>query len=349
MGGVDVARALLDLRSDTASQVSREMLEALQQTAFGDDLLREDESTNALIQEACSLFGMEDAVLTPSGTMSNQIAVIVSASPGSEVLLGPESHVFNLESGGLSANAGVQARSVPVVEGVYSADAIEQAIRVRSLQEAGTGLICLEATYDLNKGFATPIDNFAAVRQVSERSGVPVFLDGARVLNLAVATGVHPSEICMYVDSVQICLNKGLGAPQGSLLMGSADFIRGARFVRQRLGGGMRHTGMFAAPGRIALRDWESTLSQDHDNATELAAMLESIDGVRVVNSPVPTNILNVAVLDSDGRGDGFVERLRRGGVLAKLIGPASVRLVTHRTIKQSDLERVAHAISAAV
>ena len=335
----------IDLRSDTAIQPTAAMLDSVRDLLFRDDMLREDDATNTLLRRACELLGTEDAVLTPSGTMSNQIAVIALTSPGDEVVLGPESHVRNLEGAGLAANAGVQVRCVPVEHGVYDTDALERTVRPGSLQEAPTGLISLEASYDLNSGYLTPLDNFREVRRVASGHGIPVYLDGARLFNTAHALGVAPAEIVQEVDAVQFCLNKGLGAPLGSLLLGSAPFIDRARRVRQRLGGGMRHTGLLAAPGLLALEDWQETIAADHEAAQWVAQRVNALPGVTVVNRPVRTNIVTLAIAETVLSTDDFVDGLAARGVLVKRIAADRVRLVMHRSVGPEELEVACAAI----
>ncbi|WP_114908076.1 threonine aldolase family protein [Ornithinimicrobium murale] len=339
----------IDLRSDTAIQPTPAMLEAVQALGFRDDLLREDESTNALVQQTCTVLGTADAVLTPSGTMSNQIAVMAFTSPGEEVILGPASHVRNLESAGLAANAGVQIRCIPVDRGTYDTDALARELRASSLQVARTGLISLEATYDLNSGFVTPLENYRDIRRIADEHDVPVFLDGARLFNSAHALGVDPREIAQHVHAVQFCLNKGLGAPLGSMLAGSQAFIERARRLRQRLGGGMRHTGWLAAPGLIALQEWQDTIAADHRAAQQVAERLDSVVGLTVVNRPVETNIVSLQVDPAVLSIDAFIEALIARGVYVKRIGDDRVRLVTHRSASTDDLERACTAIEQTV
>src|SRR5699024_7146800 len=240
-----------DLRSDTAIQPTVAMIDGLRGMHFADDLLGEDTATNTLLARLSDAFGMESAVITPSGTMSNQIAAAVISRPGAEVIVGDASHIYNLEVGGLAANSGVQVRAVPAERGEYPVNEIEAALRSRALQVSATSGIFLESTYNLNAGHVMSLANLAAIREVADRHGVFVYLDGARVFNAAIALDVPLQEITRHVDAVQICLNKGLGGPLGSVLVGSAEFIDEARLVRQRLGGGMRHTGFIAAPGLL--------------------------------------------------------------------------------------------------
>ncbi|USQ80464.1 aminotransferase class I/II-fold pyridoxal phosphate-dependent enzyme [Ornithinimicrobium faecis] len=339
----------IDLRSDTAIQPTPAMLEAIQSVQFRDDLLREDKSTNALVEMTCDVLGTADAVITPSGTMSNQIAVMALTSPGEEVILGPASHVRNLEGAGLAANAGVQIRCIPVDRGIYDTDALAAALRTSSLQVARTGLISLEATYDLNSGFVTPIDNYRDIRRLADHHEVPVFLDGARLFNSAHALGVDPAEITQHVDAVQFCLNKGLGAPLGSMLAGSKEFIEHARRLRQRLGGGMRHTGLLAAPGLIALAQWRDTIAADHLAAQRVAERLGAVPGLAVVNGPIETNIVSLSVDAAVMPVEQFIGELAGRGVHVKRIADDRVRLVTHRSATAEHLEMACDVIEQTV
>src|SRR5699024_4293318 len=197
----------------------------------------------------------ESALITPSGTMSNQISAAVISRPGTEVIVGDASHIYNLEAGGLAANSGVQARTVRAEAGEYALEEIEAALRSTALQVSPTNGIFLESTYDLNAGHVTSLKNLAAIRDLANRHSAFVYMDGARVFNAAVVLDVPLQEITRHVDAVQICLNKGLGGPLGSVLAGSKEFVDEARLVRQRLGGGIRHTGFIAAPGLLAFED----------------------------------------------------------------------------------------------
>lgn len=337
----------IDLRSDTAVQPTRAMLERINSLYFGDDLLGEDQATNALVAECARMLGTEHAMLTPSGSMSNQIAVATLTRPGDEVVLGAASHIYNLEVAGLAANTGVQARCVPVHQGVYDTDALEAAIRTAQLQVAATGLISLESTYDLNSGYVTPLENLREIRRIADRYGLPVYLDGARIFNAAEALGVELPDICQYVDAVQLCLNKGLGAPLGSVLAGSRRFVDSARRIRQRLGGGMRHTGLLAAPALVALPDWRTRIGADRIKAGRIADKLQGVPHLTINNAPLHSNIVNLTV---DVKPfDQFIERLSERGVFVKKVGPDRVRLVAHSSVTENDIDHACEMIGAVV
>lgn len=340
---------ILDLRSDTAIQPTAAMVESLRGLHFADDLLQEDDPTNTLLARVSSEFGMESALLTPSGTMSNQIAVAVVSRPGTEVVVGDASHIYNLEGGGLAANSGVQVRAVGADAGDYRLEEIEAALRTTALQVTPTSAILLESTYDLNAGHVTSLENLAAIRGLADRAGAFVYMDGARVFNAAVVLDVPLQEIARHVDAVQICLNKGLGGPLGSVLVGTAEFIEEARLVRQRLGGGMRHTGFIAAPGLLGFEDWRGRMTQDHAHATVLGEALSVLPTVRVVNAPVETNIVTFEVQATDDQIADLEARLARAGVRVKPVGHHRFRAVTHSTLSRSDIEFCASTLVDAI
>ncbi|WP_120004068.1 threonine aldolase family protein [Nesterenkonia muleiensis] len=330
--------SLIDLRSDTAIQPTHEMLRRLESLYFGDDLLEEDQATNLLLVKSSEMIGMESALLTPSGSMSNQISVAVFTQPGQEVLLGHASHIRNLEAGGLAANSGVQIRCTPVHQGIYDADALEASIREAQLQVAATGLISLESTYDLNAGYVPSLENLREIHSISRRYDLPIYMDGARIFNAAEALGVELADICQYVDAVQFCLNKGLGAPLGSVLVGSRRFISSARRARQRFGGGMRHTGLLAAPALLALPEWRK-VSSDRIKARKIANSLSDVPHIALNNSPIQSNIVSFSVSTGKMSIDDFIEQLARRHVLVKKIGSDQVRLVAHRSVSHEDIE----------
>ena len=219
-------------------------------------------------------------------------------------------------------------------------------MRVESLQVAETSLVCLEASQDLNAGNVTSLENLKCISDLAKKRGIPVYLDGARILNSAVALGIEPAEICQYVDAVQICLNKSLGAPFGSVLAGSEDFVYRARLERQRLGGGIRHTGWATAPALIALDGYKSRISRDHEKAKYLAESIRSVPHVFVENSSVATNIVRLGIDASLGLAETFADSLSQLGVKAKVVGERSLRFVQHGNITHEDTQFVADAIA---
>src|SRR5699024_8104534 len=234
----------IDLRSDTITLPTSEMMETIPQTSLGDDILGEDPTVRKLEKKAARILGMEDALLVISGTMANQIALMNFSQRGQEVIVGKDSHMYNMESAGISALSQVQVRLVDVINGYYNPDNIEESISLGDIQKPKTALICLENTYDLNGGYSVTIDNMKEIMEVANKYNIPIYLDGARIINAATALDVKPKSLCDHVDAVQFCLTKGLGCHLGSILAGSERFIKLAKFNRQRLGGGMRQAGI---------------------------------------------------------------------------------------------------------
>jgi len=313
--------------------------------AVGDDVLDEDPTVQEL--EACSaaLLGKEDALFLVSGTMANQVAVMCLCRHGQEIILPDASHIYNLEVGALATLAGVQARPLPAPRGVYAPDQLDGAIRAATLQEAESGLVCLENTFDLNRGLVvSPKDTDAMARQAKARD-LPVYLDGARLFNAAVALGLPASRLVASVDAVAYCLSKGLACPIGAVLHGSRPFIAEARRARQRLGGGWRQAGVLAAAGLVALSEMIDRLANDHARAKRLAGLLAQL-GFGIDPADVETNIQHVDLRPVRRSATAFASDMAERGVKVKVIAPQAIRMVTHKDVHDGDLERVAEAAS---
>ena len=332
-------KKILDLRSDTVTIPCEEMRQAMRDALVGDDIMREDPTVHELESLAAQILGYESAMLVVSGTMANQVAVMTFAQRGEEVIVGDKSHIYNLEVAALAALSQVQARPISVVDGEYCLEEMESAIRQPGVQSAATGLICLENTYDLNSGFPVPLDNLVKIRQLSEKHGIPVYLDGARLFNASAYHGVAPSEICKYADAAQICLTKGLGAPIGSILAGSKSFIDEARRFKQRIGGGMRQAGIIAAPAIYALNNNIARMGEDHENAYRLAEGFAKIDGLSVEPGKVKTNIVSPVITKEGWNADMFINRLGEFGIKSKKIAENRCRFITHLQVTAEDVE----------
>ena len=268
---------IIDLRSDTVTRPTQEMREAMKDAIVGDDILRDDPTVIQLEELGAEIFGKEAALLTISGTMSNEIAAMIYAKPGDEIIVFSESHIYNLETGGISALSGAQPRPLKSDSGTYDADALCQAIMPPGVQRARTRLICLENTFHLDRGLAVEKSRYTGTIDMARKHNLPLFMDGARIFNAAAALNTTVADLVSFCDSVDVCLCKGLAAPLGSLLMGSKDFIDEARRIRQRIGGGMRQAGVIAAPGIIALTKMVQRLPEDHENAERMRSGLESL------------------------------------------------------------------------
>lgn len=336
---------LIDLRSDTVTQPTQAMREAMRSAEVGDDILGEDPTVQRLEQVGASLLGKEAGLFAISGTMGNQIAVMAWTQRGDEVILSRESHMFNLEVGGLAALSGVQAYPLFADRGEFDLRDLRRAIRPVGIQSAVTRLLCLENTYNLNRGIPLPPAYTQRICAMAAENGVRVHLDGARIWNAAVALGVELPALTAGADSVMVCLSKGLAAPVGSLLVGSREFIDRARWVRQRIGGGMRQAGHMAAAGLVALEQMMDRLAEDHANARLLAEGLAAIDR-RLVDLVIPmTNIVQIDLSAFPVTAPEMARQLWERGIRLKVIGETACRAVTHHGIEAGDVGTVVEAI----
>jgi threonine aldolase len=316
------------------------MRAAMAAAPVGDDVYGEDPSVNALQAAAAALLGFEAALFVPSGVMANQIAIAVHAGRGTEVIAPSEAHIYEYELGMMAAFAGVVPRFVAAPLGVPDPADVEKAIR-RSIHQSPTGLIVLENTHNRAGGTIVPLEVIVAIRAIANANGLPFHLDGARLFNAVVASGVAADEIARHFDSVSICLSKGLGAPVGSILLGSQGFMKTAHRYRKMLGGGMRQAGILAVAGQMALEQGPARLASDHQRAQMLAEGLVEL-GYAVNMRAVQTNMVYLRV----DNANEFVAKLAETGVLIAPMDHDLVRLVTHFQVSDGDiavvLERVA-------
>ncbi|MHC0035612.1 low-specificity L-threonine aldolase [Pseudoneobacillus sp. C159] len=336
---------MIDLRSDTVTKPTEEMRKAAYMAEVGDDVYREDPTVNKLEETAAELLGKEAALFVTSGTQGNQIAVLSHCRPGNEILLEAESHIFYYEAGAVSALAGVQTRTIKGVRGAMDPIAVQEAIRGEDIHYPITGLICLENSHNRAGGAILPVENMKQIYDIAKDHQVPVHIDGARIFNAAAGLGVPVSEITQYSDTIQVCLSKGLGAPVGSLLAGSKEFIQSARKWRKILGGGMRQAGIIAAPGLVALNTMRDRLTVDHEHAQVLAEGLSNISGIQVVNR-VETNIIVIDVSGLNMNSNEFVDKLRERGILSGTFGPKLVRFVTHFDVSGAEIDETLKVVA---
>ncbi len=327
----------IDLRSDTVTLPTEEMRRAMAEAEVGDDVYGEDPTIQELESLAAKILGKEAALFVPSGTMGNQVSVMTHTQRGDEVIMEAESHVYYYEVGAMAVLSGVQARPVPGKRGVMDPDDVRRAIRERgNIHFPRTSLVVLENTHNRGGGKVLPLDNVKAISDIAHSNGLSVHMDGARIFNAQVASGIPASEYAKYADSVMFCLSKGLCAPVGSMVVGSKDFIDRARKNRKMLGGGMRQAGILAAAGIIALTKMVDRLQEDHDNAKLLAVKLQEL-GYGVNPEEVETNMVVVDVTPT-GKDVHTVEKeLKTRGVLANANSPKTLRLVTHYGITSDD------------
>ena len=335
---------MIDFRSDTVTTPTERMRDAMRDAAVGDDVLDEDPTVDRLERKAAEIFGKEDCLFVVSGTMANQIAVLALCQRGDQVIVLDQSHIFNLEVGGLSSTCGVQPRAMPAFEGRIDPDSVEKEIFAADTQRSPTTLLCLENTCDLNRGLplAPMITN--PITQLAHQRGLKTYLDGARIFNASVALDLPVSNLCEDFDVVAACLSKGLACPVGSVLGGTSEFIAAARRMRQRLGGGWRQAGILAAAGIVALEEMIDRLEDDHANAHCLAEGLLSM-GFGIDLEQVKTNIVHVG-LEHVAFGElEFERRLAEMGIRVKVIGKEQIRMVTHKDILEADIENTLDSI----
>ena len=335
----------VDLRSDTVTKPTLEMRRAMADAEVGDDVYGEDPTVNRLEQRAAEIFSREAAIFVPSGTMGNQIAIKLHTKPGQEVICEERGHIYNYEMAMMSWFSNCIARTLPAPNGILTWDLVKRWIAPKIYYRAQTGLVSLENTHNMAGGSVYPQ---AVADEICDRAhelGIPVHLDGARVFNAAVALGKPVAEVTRKFDSVMFCLSKGLGAPVGSLLVGSRKFIDDARACRKALGGGMRQAGILAAAGLIALEKHTARLKEDHDNAKFLADGLSHVAGIKIDPATVVTNIV---IFDISGTGMGsgeFTKKMAERNVIAGGVNNELVRFVTHMDVDRAGCERALEVV----
>jgi threonine aldolase len=339
---------MIDLRSDTVTKPSPGMRQAMADAEVGDDVFGEDPSINHLQAMAADMLGKEAALFVPSGTMANQICIKLYTQPGDEIIMEQTNHPFRSESGGIAALSGAQVNLIPGKRGVITADQIEPGIRRGDdPHDAPTRLVCLENTHNRGGGAIYPLDAMRDIHDLTRKYGLGLHLDGARLFNASVASGIPAAQITQYFDSCTLCLSKGLGAPVGSVIAGSADFVTRAIRYRKMFGGAMRQAGFLAAAGIYALKHNVERLAEDHHHAKLLAERICHAQGVRINPQEVETNILFLALDPAVARVDayGLVEAMREQGVLALAAGPTMMRLVTHLDVSREQIDKAADII----
>ena len=333
----------VELRSDTFTLPTESMRNAMATAELGDDVWDEDPTIHRLQDRAAEMVGKEASLFVPSGTMGNLCALISHARPGQEIILEIDSHIFQNEVAGASVVGGLQLRPLDTQDGRLRPDQVGAAIRPADIHEPSTGLLCLENTHNRKGGTCLTPTQTRALCAVAHEAGFPVHLDGARVFNAAVALKVDVRELTAPVDSVMFCLSKGLSAPVGSMLAGSAAFIDHARRMRKMVGGGMRQAGVLAAAGLCALNEMVDRLADDHANARRLADGLQGLPGVEIDLSRVETNMVFGDCRPPLTAGE-FIDRCREVGVLLDQASPHRWRMVTHRGVSAEDVD---YAIAA--
>ncbi|GAO43914.1 threonine aldolase family protein [Flavihumibacter petaseus] len=335
----------VELRSDTFTRPTPAMKDAMWHAPVGDDVFREDPSVNLLEEMAAALFGREAAIYSPSGTMSNQIGIKVHTRPGDEVICEQQAHVYIYEGGGIAFNSGSQVRALTGDRGRITAHQVAAAINPDDVHKARTSLVCLENTSNRGGGSCYDWDEMMAIRKVCEENQLRLHLDGARLFNALVATGQEARQYGRLFHSISICLNKGLGCPMGSLLIGDSDYIRQARRIRKVFGGGMRQAGYMAAAGIYALEHNIERLATDHAHAKAIGAALsrKPFTGRML---PVETNIVIFEVLPPYTPVD-FVEKMKASEIFCTAISATQVRMVTHLDVTDNMVDKTIACIAA--
>jgi len=332
---------LIDLRSDTVTRPSEAMRKVMAAAEVGDDVYGEDPTIRRLEEASAALTGKEAGLFVASGTMGNLVATLTHLRPGEELFAEAEAHILYYEQGGCSRLAGAMPHPIPGVGGVIKAETLRGHIRPADLHFPRPGLLALENTHNRSGGEAIRVEEQAALLAVAREAGLRSHLDGARIVNAAVALGVRVSDVAEGFDSVTFCLSKGLGAPVGSVVTGERAFIDEARRSRKVVGGGLRQAGVLAACGLFALDGFEDRIALDHEKARLLAARLSEVAGLTVRPARIRTNMV---LVDVEGDASAWVRTLKAQGVLVNATGPATIRLVTHQDV---DLREVPIAVDA--
>jgi threonine aldolase len=340
---------IVDLRSDTLTQPTPEMRDAMAHAEVGDDVWGEDPTVQRLEAAAAARLGMEAGLFVTSGTMGNLVSVVAHTQAGQEVVLDLDSHIYNYEVAGGTVVGHVQMRPVKTERGFLTPEQVQDALRPANIHLPVTGLVCLENTHNRHGGTCCTPEEIAAVAAVARAAGVPVHVDGARLFNAVVALGRDPREFARAADSVTFCLSKGLAAPVGSVVCGSAAFIARARRVRKMVGGGMRQAGVLAAAGLVSLERMVDRLADDHVNARTLAEAVARLPGLVVDLASVQTNIVIMRVDRGDRpRSAAATDELVKGCAARKVkvhaMGPAAIRCVTHKDVDAEDISRAVDA-----
>jgi threonine aldolase len=343
------AEALIDLRSDTVTRPTPAMKAAMMAAELGDDVFHEDPTVNRLEERLASLLGKEAALFVPSGTMSNQICVKAHTQPGDELLCEANCHIYNYEAGGPAALSGVTCRTVEGEYGVLTVGQLQGKIRPANEHLVRTRLVCLENTHNRGGGKVFPLENIRAISTWARANGLAMHLDGARLWNAIVVTGVPALEWARHFDSVSVCFSKGLGAPLGSALAGPRDFIARGRRIRKLFGGGMRQAGVAAAAALYALDHHVERMAEDHRNARVVAQAVADTSGLRLDPPEVETNLVFFDVDPDLGTAAEVAAALKQRGVLVLPTAPQRIRACTHLDVSAALAERAAQVLRQAV
>jgi threonine aldolase len=335
---------MIDLRSDTVTKPTEEMLEAIRYAKLGDDYYGEDPTVNQLQKMAAERMGKEAALLVPSGTQANLTSLMSNCNRGELVILEAESHIYWYEVGGISSLAGLLPWPIQTSTGVYDSDDLKEAIRPKNISFPDAALICVENTHNRHGGTVITPNQLNEINEIAKQKHLKLYMDGARIFNASTALNVDPRELTKHVDNMMFCLSKGLCCPVGSIIVGDQKFVEKARKIRKLLGGQMRQAGIIAASGIIAMEKMVDRLKDDHENAKILAEKISKIPGIKLNLESVQTNMVTFQ-LDSRLDGCDFLEQLKVQGILALSMSKNKIRLVTHNGIERYHVEITASTI----
>ena len=338
---------MIDLRSDTITLPTPEMREAMAQAPVGDDVFSDDPTVNTLEERVAEMLGKEAAVYLPSGTMTNQVAVRTHTKPGDEILLDENAHIYFYEGGGTAALSGAICRLIPGERGIFGTVEMETVLRPVDVHYPRTKLVCLENTTNRGGGKVWPLEKIAEVENSARKNNLKMHLDGARLWNAAIALQVPEAEITRYFDSVSVCFSKGLGAPVGSALVGSHDFILEARRFRKQFGGGMRQAGIIAAGALYALENNRKRLAEDHANAKMFANGLAEIQGIEINPDDVETNIVMFGLTKMSSHD--LLKQLGEQDTHMLPMNNNSIRAVTNLMVTEKQIPEALEQIRKAV
>jgi len=341
--------SFIDLRSDTVTRPTPGMRAAMAAAEVGDDVFGEDPSVNRLQEHLAALLGKEAALYVPSGTMSNQICIRAQTQPGDELLCEAGCHIYNFEAGGPAVLSGVTCRTIPGDHGILDVTQLEDKIRPSNDHLVRTRVVALENTHNRAGGRVYPVEKVQAISEWAHRNGLLMHLDGARLWNAVVASGVPAATWAAHFDTVSVCFSKGLGAPIGSALAGTREFVQRAKRIRKLFGGGMRQAGVAASVALYALENHVERLAEDHRNARVLARAIADTPGLRLDPPDVETNLIWVEVEPELGSARDVANRLREKGVLVQAAGPHTLRACTHLDVSAAQVERAADVIRTAL
>jgi len=338
---------IIDLRSDTVTRPTPAMIKAMMAAPLGDDVLGDDPTVIKLEKETAKLLGKQAGLFVPSGTMGNQLAIMTHTRPGDEVILDYESHIFRYEVAGAAVMSGVQFNALTGPGGAMSAEQIQNAIRPEDIHQPKTTLVCLENTHNRAGGTVYPIDEIKKISAVCKKNGIKTHLDGARLWNASVATGIPLEEYAKYFDSAMVCYSKGMGCPVGSVLVGDKKSIAVAARNRKMMGGGMRQSGLLAGAGLYALKHNINRMAEDHRRAKMLGQMISQISKIKIDLTSVQTNIVIFDIKKTGLNSEQAMAKLARKGLWLVSFGATKLRAVTHLDIDDHDIYRAGKIIQA--